>query len=63
LKKIIPTTRLKTGRRVKNLHALVLLYVGLMLAASLAASETDPDLLTPVERAWLAEHPWKSGFF
>jgi len=51
LKKIIPTTRLKTGRRVKNLHALVLLCVGLMLAASLAASETDPDLLTPVERA------------
>jgi len=36
---------------VKNLRALVLLCFGLMLAASLAASETGPDLLTPAERA------------
>lgn len=42
---------------MKNLHALVLLCVGLMLAGTLAAGETGPDLLTPAERAWLAEHP------
>ncbi|MDV7391622.1 transporter substrate-binding domain-containing protein, partial [Arthrospira platensis SPKY1] len=28
-----------------------------MFAGSLAAGETGPDLLTPAERAWLAEHP------
>ena len=47
----------KTGERVKNLGALVLLCVGLLLAGSLAAGGTGPDLLTPAERAWLAEHP------
>ena len=48
---------------MKNLHALLLLCVGLILAGTLAAGEAGPDLLTPAERAWLAEHPWKSGFF
>jgi len=48
---------------VKNLRALVPLCFGLMLAGTLAAGEAGPDLLTPAERAWLAAHPWKSGFF
>ncbi len=48
---------------MKNLRALLLLCFGLMLAGTLAAGEADPDLLTPAERAWHAEHPWKSGFF
>ena len=53
----------KTGEWVKNLGALVLLCVGLMLAGTLATGEAGPDVLTPAERAWHAEHPWKSGFF
>ncbi|MBS1225685.1 MAG: Signal transduction histidine kinaselike protein, partial [Proteobacteria bacterium] len=41
----------------KNLHALLLLCFGLMLAGTLAAGEAGPDPLTPAERAWLAQHP------
>ena len=48
---------LENRRTVKTLRALVLLCFGLMFAGSLAAGETGPDLLTPAERAWLAEHP------
>ena len=42
---------------MKNLRALVLLCFGLIFAGTIAASEASPDLLTPAERAWLAEHP------
>lgn len=42
---------------MKNLFALLLLYAGLLFAGIVVASETGPDLLTPTERAWLAEHP------
>ena len=42
---------------MKNLHALLLLCAELLLAGKIAAGETGPDLLTPTERAWLAEHP------
>ena len=42
---------------MKNLRALVLLCFGLIFAGTLAAGEAGPDLLTPAERAWLAEHP------
>ena len=41
---------------MKALDVLMLLYVGLMLAGKVAAGETGPDLLTPAERVWLAEH-------
>ncbi|MDG4594826.1 MAG: hypothetical protein P9F75_03895 [Candidatus Contendobacter sp.] len=47
----------KTGKHVKKLRALSLLCAGLLVAGSLAAGETGPELLTPAERAWLAEHP------
>lgn len=42
---------------MKNLRVPLLLCFGLMLAGTLAAGETGHDLLTPAERAWLAEHP------
>ena len=42
---------------MKNLYAILLLCAGLLLTGHLAASETEPDLLTPTERAWLAKHP------
>lgn len=48
---------------MNNLHVLLLLCAGLIFAGTIAAGEADPDVLTPAERAWLAEHPWKSGFF
>ncbi len=35
----------KTGKRVKNLRALLLLCFGLMFAGTIAAGETGPDLL------------------
>jgi len=47
----------KSSRLMKNLRALVLLCFGLIFAGTLAAGEAGPDLLTPAERAWLAEHP------
>ena len=42
---------------MKNLRALLLPCAGLIFAGTIAAGETGPDLLTPAERAWLAEHP------
>jgi ABC-type amino acid transport substrate-binding protein len=42
---------------MKNLRALLLLCLGLMLVGTLAAGEAGSDLLTPTERAWLAAHP------
>lgn len=42
---------------MKNLRALLLLCAGLIFAGTIAAGETGPDLLTPAERASLAEHP------
>lgn len=42
---------------MKNLLARVLLCAGLLLAVKVTAGTTGSDLLTPAERAWLAEHP------
>ncbi|MDG4594823.1 MAG: transporter substrate-binding domain-containing protein [Candidatus Contendobacter sp.] len=42
---------------MKNLRVLALLCIGLIFAGTIAAGETGPELLTPAERAWLAEHP------
>lgn len=41
----------------KNLGALLLLCFGLAFSGRIAAAEAGPDLLTPAERAWLAQHP------
>lgn len=41
---------------MKTLGTLVLLCIGLLFAGTLAAAETGPDVLTPTEQAWLAEH-------
>ena len=43
--------------RERNGWAILLLCAGLLLTGQLAASESGSDLLTPSERAWLAEHP------
>ena len=43
--------------RARNGWAMLLLCVGWLLTGQLAVSQTSPDLLTPAERAWLAEHP------
>lgn len=43
--------------RVQNGWAILLLCVGWLLTGQLAVGETNPDLLTPAERAWLAAHP------
>ena len=48
---------LEIDEQVNNLHAILLLCFGLMFAGSLAAGQTSRDLLTPAERAWLAQHP------
>ena len=40
-----------------NLYAILLLWTGFLFAGPLAAGESGSDLLTPAERAWLAEHP------
>ena len=49
----------KTGKRVKNLGALVLLCVGLLLAGSLAAGGTGPDLLLETDIR-LEAGPWRA---
>jgi hypothetical protein len=41
---------------VKNLRALLLLCAGLLFAGIVVAGEAGPDLLTPAERAWLAQY-------
>ncbi len=42
---------------MKNLRALLLLCFGLAFSGRITAAEAGPDLLTPAERAWLAQHP------
>jgi signal transduction histidine kinase len=39
------------------LRAIVALCLGLLVTAGSTAADTDPDLLTREERAWLAAHP------
>ena len=39
------------------LSVIVVLCLGLLVAAGSSAADTAPDLLTPEERAWLAARP------
>ena len=54
--KISLYTYQRSQRKVKPIR-LVIPFLLIVLAASSFAGDTRPDLLTPAERVWLAQHP------